>query len=141
MFWIVVFDTNILLSALLSPAGKPMQCMALVREGRIESVTCIEILDEFQDKLVTKFDRAPDRARAAADEIRGLSRVVTIPHALRVVRDDPTDNKIVECAEADGAMHIVSGDKHHLLSLGRYEDIAIVSAANFLALVSGDEQT
>lgn len=141
MFWIVVFDTNILLSALLSPTGKPAQCIALVREGRVESVTCIEILDEFQDKLVTKFDRAPDRARAAAEEIRDLSRVVIIPHALRVVRDDPTDNKIIECAVAGGATHIVSGDKRHLLSLGQYEDIAIVSAADFLALVAEGEQT
>jgi uncharacterized protein len=35
-----------------------------------------------------------------------------------------------------GATHIVSGDKRHLLALGRYQDIAIVSAAEFLALVT-----
>ena len=41
---IVVFDTNILVSALLSLRGSPFRCLALAREGVIESVTCEEIL-------------------------------------------------------------------------------------------------
>jgi uncharacterized protein len=50
-----VFDTNILISALLSTKSNPFRCLALAKIGKIESVTCQEILDEFAEKLVVKF--------------------------------------------------------------------------------------
>ncbi|MBM3239328.1 PIN domain-containing protein [Candidatus Poribacteria bacterium] len=59
MQWIVVFDTNILISALLSLRGSPFRCLALAKEGIIQSVTCQEILYEFQGKLEVKFDYSP----------------------------------------------------------------------------------
>ncbi len=40
----VVFDTNILLSALLSLRGAPFHCLALAKAGSVQSVTCQEIL-------------------------------------------------------------------------------------------------
>jgi predicted nucleic acid-binding protein len=42
----------------------------------------------------------------------------------------------LECAVVGGATHIVTGDRRHLLPLGSYQGIAIVSAADFLALVA-----
>ena len=47
-----------------------------------------------------------------------------------------SDDKVLECAVVGGATHIVMGDRRHLLSLGSYQGIPIVSAADFLALVS-----
>ena len=43
MHYVVVFDTNILLSALLSTTGNPFRCLALAKIGQVESVTCQEI--------------------------------------------------------------------------------------------------
>ncbi|MBD1938590.1 PIN domain-containing protein [Microcoleus sp. FACHB-68] len=40
----VVFDTNILISAVLSPTGKPFQCTALAKRGIVQSITCDAIL-------------------------------------------------------------------------------------------------
>lgn len=48
---VVVFDTNILLSALLSPTGAPFRCVAMAKLGIVESITCEAILDEFREKL------------------------------------------------------------------------------------------
>lgn len=48
----VVFDTNIFISAVLSPTGKPFQCTALAKRGIIKSITCQEILAEFREKLI-----------------------------------------------------------------------------------------
>ena len=64
---VVVFDTNILLSALFSPDGKPFRCLELAREGRVQSVTCREIIDEFQEKLQNKFRYLLQDSQAAAD--------------------------------------------------------------------------
>jgi uncharacterized protein len=43
MQYITVFDTNILISAVLSSSGVPFKCLALAKIGQIESVTCQEI--------------------------------------------------------------------------------------------------
>ena len=136
MPWVVVFDTNILISALLSLRGPPFRCLALAKERVVQSVTCQEILEEFQEKLEGKFSYSLQRAHTAATEVRELSRLVTITHSLKVVTADPDDDKVVECAVVGGATHIVTGDRRHLLPLGSYQGIAIVSAADFLALVT-----
>ncbi len=136
MQWVVVFDTNILISALLSLRGSPFCCLSLAKEGIVQSVTCQEILHEFQEKLEVKFDYSSLRARTAADEVRDFSRLVVITNTLEVVNTDPDDDKVLECAVVGGATHIVTGDRRHLLPLGSYQGISIATAADFLTLVS-----
>jgi uncharacterized protein len=133
--YIVVFDTNILLSALLSTNGNPFRCLALAKIGQIESVTCQGILDEFAEKLLLKFRFSEEMAQAAIEEVRSLSRTVEISATLKAIPADPDDDMIVECAMVGGATHIVTGDKH-LLALATYQGIAIVKAAEFVALLS-----
>lgn len=69
MQYVVVFDTNILLSALLSTSSNPFRCLALAKIGQVESVTCQEILDEFAEKLVLKFKFSQDMAQLAVEEL------------------------------------------------------------------------
>jgi len=132
---VVVFDTNILISALLSLRGTPFRCLALAKLGVIQSVTCQDILDEFVEKLEGKFRYMPEQAHAAAEEVRHCSRLVAITHTLKVVAADPDDDKVVECAVVGGASHIVTGDRRHLLPLRNYQGIEIISAAELLALM------
>jgi putative PIN family toxin of toxin-antitoxin system len=132
----VVFDTNILVSALLSLHGSPFRCLALARLGIVHSITCQEILDEFVEVLVRKLEFPPPRAQAAAAEVRSCSRLITIEHKLTVLTDDPDDNAVLECAMAGSAGYIVTGDRRHLLPLRIYKEINIISASELLALVS-----
>ncbi len=53
-----VFDTNILISAVISRNRPPFKCLAIARRGLVESNTCAEILDEFREKLVDKINRS-----------------------------------------------------------------------------------
>lgn len=135
MQYVAVFDTNILISALLSSNGTPFRCLALAKTGQVESVTCQDILDEFSEKLVTKFKFSEAMAQAAASEVQSFSRAVKIAKTLKAVPNDPDDDMVVECALLSRATHIVTGDKH-LLSLTNYQDVAIVKAIDFLALIS-----
>lgn len=134
MQYVVVFDTNILLSALLSTNGNPFQCLALAKIGQIESVTCQEILDEFAEKLLVKFKFSEEMAQAAVEEASGFSRLIEISGKLKAVPNDPDDDMVVECAVMGNATHIVTGDKH-LLSLASHQDIEILKAAEFIALL------
>ncbi|MBE9141516.1 putative toxin-antitoxin system toxin component, PIN family [Nodosilinea sp. LEGE 07088] len=135
MQYIVVFDTNILLSALLSTNGNPFRCLALAKVGQVESVTCQEILDEFAEKLLMKFKFSEEMAQAAVQEVRRFSRLIEISETLKAVPDDPDDDMVVECAVIGNATHIVTGDKH-LLSLTNHQGIVILKAAEFAALLS-----
>ena len=135
MHYIAVFDTNILLSALLSTNGNPFQCLALAKIGQVESVTCQEILDEFAEKLLVKFKFSEEMTRLAGKEVRDFSRLVEISGTLKAVPDDSDDDMVVECAVVGNATHIVTGDKH-LLSLTKHQSIAIVKAAEFVALLA-----
>lgn len=135
MAFIVVFDTNILLSALLSLRGAPFRCLTHAKMGTVESVTCQAILNEFEDKLQTTCGYSAAQTHAARDEVCHFSRLVTITHTLNVVAADPQDDKIIECAVVGGATHSVTGDRRHLLPLGTYQGIAIVSAAEFLQMM------
>jgi len=130
----VVYDTNILFSG-TGWRGSPYTCLQLARRGEVALVTCREILAEFQEKLQSKRGMTPSQATRAVAEILSFSRLVKIPNTLKVVRDDPDDDKVLECAVVGRAKHIVSGD-HHLLELGSYQDINIIRAAELLDFFS-----
>ena len=135
MKYIVVFDTNILISALFSQTGSPFRALALAKIGQIESVTCQEIMDEFAEKLLLKFKFSEDKTQSAVGEILSFSRMVEISGTLKAVPNDADDDMVIECAVIGNASHIVTGDKH-LLSLVKYQDIAISKATDFVNLFS-----
>ena len=131
----VVFDTNILLSALFSQTGSPFRALALAKIGLIESVTCQEIMDEFAEKLLLKFKFSEEKIQSALDEIISFSRLVEISRTLKAVPNDPDDDMVIECAVLGQATHVITGDRH-LLSLINYQSIAIAKATDFVNLFS-----
>jgi putative PIN family toxin of toxin-antitoxin system len=132
---VVTFDTNILLSG-VGWRGRPHQYLELARTGDVESVTCRELLEELSEKLVTKLRFSPVQVTDTIADLLMFMRLVTITNSLEVVAADPDDNKVVECAVVGRSTHIVTSDRRHLLPLGNYQGIDIVTAAAFLALVS-----
>ena len=56
---------------------------------------------------------------------------VTPAQTLDVIKEDPPDNRILECAVEAGSDYIVTWDKD-LLRLGSYGNIRIIRAADFL---------
>lgn len=126
----VVFDTNILFSA-IGWKGNPYHCVQAARQGRCLSITCESILEELAEKLQLKRGFEANQAREVTDEIRLFSGMVTIPGTLKVVAADPDDDAVLECAVTGQAQYLVSGDRH-LLALGKYQDVQILRAADFL---------
>jgi putative PIN family toxin of toxin-antitoxin system len=134
MRWVVVLDTNILLSALLSPLSNPSKCLKIAKIGIIQSVSCQEIIDEFQEKLTSKFKYSTSESQKIINDFLDYSTIVKITNKLDIVEKDPDDNKIIECAIIGRATHIITGDKKHLLPMEKYQQILIVNATNFLQL-------
>ena len=132
---IAVFDTNILLSG-VGWRGEPYRCLELARVGIVEGVTCQELLDELTEKLQARLNFSAAQVTDTIADLLSFLRLATITNTLKVVSVDPDDDKVLECAVVGGASHIVTGDRRHLLPMGNYQGIPIVSAADFLALVS-----
>lgn len=132
---VAVFDTNILFSA-VGWKGKPFECVELARAGTVEGVTCQELLDELAEKLETKLSFSPEQVVETLADLMTFLRMVSIPGVLKAVLADPDDDKVLECAEVAGASHMVTGDRRHLLPLGFYKGIPIVTAADFLTIAA-----
>jgi len=63
--------------------------------------------------------------------------VATPAVILHVINEEPDDDRVLECALAGKADYVVSGDRH-LLKLGSYESILIVTARQFMDLVEAE---
>jgi len=135
----IVLDANVLVSALISGRGAPASIVAYWQEDRFEVAISPPILHELD--RVLHYPRLQERYHLSAQQIRHflqlLARqaVAAAPsQQLTVIEVDPTDNRYLECALAAEAEVIVGGDRH-LLALGEYEGIQILSPAGFLAFL------
>jgi uncharacterized protein len=127
-----VVDTNVLVSALVFPGGVPEQVYRLVIEGGITLVTSPPLLAELGRVLTEKFGWQDDYGRAAFAQLVRIGEIVEPVDRVSVIAADPDDDRVLEAAQTAGAGFIVSGDRH-LLSLGRWGEVAILSPAEFLA--------
>lgn len=131
----IVLDSNVVISAFLF-GGPPARVLDLALAGAAQCFTSVPILDEVRDVLLRpKFGLSSAQAVALAEEFRDLCQLVTPAEKVRAVPADPDDNTILACAIAAGANRIISGDAH-LLSLGRWRAIRILSPAEFVREMS-----
>jgi len=126
----VVFDTNILVSALVFPGGQGDAALRRIVTGTDQLMMSRAILDELLDVLSRKFARDAEELAHVAVFISELALVVAPRRRLRVVQDDP-DNRILECAIAGRAEAIVTGDKA-LLALKNFRNIPVVTLRTYL---------
>ena len=126
----VVFDTNILVSALVFPGGSGEAALRRIVEERDQLVISKLVLDELLGILGRKFARDAEELAHAAVFLSELGVVVKPRQRLRVLKDDP-DNRILECAVAERADAIVTGDKA-LLELDEYRGVRILSLREYL---------
>ncbi|MBI2623253.1 MAG: putative toxin-antitoxin system toxin component, PIN family [Candidatus Liptonbacteria bacterium] len=125
-----VLDTNVMVSALFW-RGVPYSVLRKGIERRYAILISPAIIEEIFSTLVRKFAFPSRDAREFLEMIVARSTVVIPTTRVRAIRTDPADNKILECAIAGGATHIVTGDKD-ILTLETYQKIKIVTPARFL---------
>jgi len=131
-----VFDTNVLVSALIT-TGRARKLFLKAVEGQIQLVLSKGILEEFTevsgDPRISKYVDREDVA-AFLDILRCKAKIVRIKSKFHIVKEDPTDDVILRTAIDGKADCIVSGDRH-LLSLGTFRGIRIVTVHEMLAVL------
>ena len=127
----IVCDTNVLVSGVLFN-GPPRRILEQIALGKIENAISLEILAEAKDVLGRpKFDLSSEQVTGIIETFTETFVLVTSTERVAVVKDDPDDDRILEAALASRASIIVSGDKH-LLSLGQWNKVGILSPADFM---------
>ncbi len=134
-----VLDANVFVSAVLNPRGAPGSTLVALRRRRFKLLLSSEILEEVGRVLLVP--RIANRHRwpmtAVSFFLDSLSQVAFLtPGTLRLreVRDDPDDDRYLECAVEGLADYLVSGDAH-LLKLREFESTSIVSPRAFLGIL------
>ena len=132
----IVLDANQFVSALLKPASNSAQLLDLVHAGKIRLLVSKRIIAEIERVIrypkIKKIHRRSDsNLDAFIIKIIRASQMVSGRLSLQVIKDDPTDDKYLECAIEGESDYIVSGDKH-LKDLNSFQGIPIVSPAEFL---------
>jgi len=135
----VVVDANVFVSAALKPHSKPAQIIDLVKKPKIALVLSQAILEEL--KKVFRYPKIKKELRLSVSEIdETLAKIaagaVLTPGNIKIkaIKDDPEDNRYVECAVEGQADYIISGD-HHLTQLKFFQGIIIIDPAAFLELI------
>jgi uncharacterized protein len=125
-----VFDTNVFISAFITPGGRGEEAVRSVIHGEVSLFTSLPLLTELARKLYEKFGWERNMAMDAAGYVSSLASVVSPKHHLAILKDEP-DNRVLECAIEAGADCIVTGDRH-LLELGTFETVRVITLSSFL---------
>ncbi len=120
----VLFDTNVLISALLFPGGRGEAALFHIIEGRDRLLISKPLLHELLTVLAKKFSHDREELARVAVFLGDLTEMIHPKIQLRVFEDEP-DNRVLECAIAGKADAIVTGDKA-ILHLGDYQGIRIL---------------
>jgi putative PIN family toxin of toxin-antitoxin system len=127
----VVVDTNILVSA-LGWRGAPHRLVQACLAGRHQLLLSPAILSELAKVLrYPKLGFKPGEILAYLETLGEAAEMVTPAIRLEIVKEDPDDDKFLECALEGRAQALVTGDSH-LANLVQFEGIPILTAADFL---------
>lgn len=128
----IVIDTHVLVSSFFG--GNPGAVVRLWRNGHLMLCLSQPIVEEYGEVLGRLGVDPGDIAELLGLLARGHHCLFACRAPdLRVVAEDPDDDRFIECAVALGATHIVTGDKA-LLAVGRYFDVAILTPRQLVDL-------
>lgn len=128
----IVVDTNIMVGAIMKPAGASNKILDMWTQGRLTLLVTERILDEYRTILSQKW--LPDRVSDLNRHMTEFAEVVDPKERVYEIKEDPSDNRFLECAAEGEADYIISSDQH-LLALKRFRRTEIVRPTQFLKRV------
>ncbi len=133
----ITVDTNVLISATFW-YGDSFRILERVENKEIELVLSPEILKEYEEVL--EYDEIQEKIQAkqltmkqTVQKIQTMATLAYPSEKVNVIKDDPDDNAVLECALEGKVKYIITNDKH-LLKLEEFREIKILTPAEFRAI-------
>ncbi|MGV0028512.1 putative toxin-antitoxin system toxin component, PIN family [Phormidesmis priestleyi] len=133
-----VFDTNVIVSALLFENSKPAQALRYALANG-EMLLSLDLLEELNEVLGRKrFNRyvTSEEREEFLEALVERAVLVEITESVQECRD-PKDDKVLELALNGEAQYIISGDRD-LLVLHQFRDVVVITADEFLRTIAPD---
>ena len=125
----IVLDTNVLISGLLSPNGKPAQILNLFLNGNIIMLYDNRILFEYISVLHReKFGFKDEWINPLLDFLRSEGEYISA-EPMDITFLDEDDKKFYEVAVSGSAVYLISGNLRHFPN-----DDIIISPGDFIKL-------
>jgi putative PIN family toxin of toxin-antitoxin system len=138
----MVLDTNVFVSALITPNGLPDQLLQRWEAGDFTLVTSAEQLDEV--RRVFAYDKlkrfiSPEQAARLLENLRHSAAIAENLPQMNASKD-ASDNVILATAIAGHASHLATGDKGDLLGLKQVQSVSIISVQQAVRLLDAKPQ-
>ena len=127
----VTVDTNFLISATQWDYSVAHKLLKKFIFSDVKIFTTQDILDETDEVLERDFKYSKSEAKNIIEKILLFVDLIEPKQKVDVIKDDPDDNKVVECAIESSSDYIITYDKH-LLKLKEYKRIKIVKPEEIL---------
>ncbi len=125
-----VLDTNVYFSAFRHPGGVPFEIWQQALNRQFTLLVSPPILREIAQVLRLDLGWQESEIVPQLKLISRIGEIVVPKTSLQVVKADPDDDKILECAVEGRADLVVSGDRH-LTRLKAFRGIGIVRPVDF----------
>ena len=134
-----VLDCNVVVSAILSPKGIPAKILTALEAEQFQLLLSEPILEEIgrvlhYGKIAKRHRLSEEKLLTFLEDLAHLAILTLGKLKLVVIKDDPQDDRYLECAIEGDAEYVVSGDQH-LLNLKEYKGIQILTPRAFLEVL------
>jgi len=127
----VVLDTNIFVSALFNKESSSFKIFKMAKEGKIKILWSSLIKKEIQT-ILDNLPFSKKRKREFLSLLKKENKVFP-KKRLNLIKEDPEDNKFLECAFFGKANFILTHD-FHLLSIKNFKNIKIIKPKEFIKI-------
>ncbi len=131
----ITLDTNILISATFWD-GASAKIIDRIENKKIDLILSKEIIEEYSEvlnykEIQNKIQNKNLEIKKSIGKVIALSEIVIPQKKFNIVKNDPDDNKIIECAVEGNVNYIITNDKH-LLKLKEFRGIKIIKPEELL---------
>ena len=129
----IVIDTNVIISAVFF-GGQPRRLIEHLFNDKFSAFVSPNIVQEYAETYAEVHKKYSDRGNPIIlQKIIEKSKMIIPKTEISLCRD-PDDDKFISCALEGNCLYIVSGD-NDLLSLGKVENVEIVTISKFLKVL------
>ena len=130
----ITADTNFLISATQWDYSVAHKLLKRLLGLNMEIFTTREIFDEFANILKRDFKYDEDEAKKIVEAASIFTIIVEPKEELDIVKEDPTDNKILACAIESGSEYVLTYD-NHLLNIKEFRGIKLIKPEEFAKII------
>ncbi len=127
----VILDTNVLINGVQDDYSYAYRIIQLCLEGKLQAVVSRQIEREYRlkaDELIMD-----ESYLDLLDDLLDRAEEVEVHSRVRIVEEDPQDNKFFSCAQ-DGEADFIVSDDVHLLDFGSYKNTRVVTPDEFWSI-------